>query len=51
MHTKFWLEDMGLESKIILKCIVKKLDGRRWFGMGTTNFVNAVISIRFRKMQ
>jgi len=41
---------MGLESRIILKYIVKKLDGRRWLGMGTTNFVNAVVSIWFRKM-
>jgi hypothetical protein len=41
MRTKFWSEnvkgsdhmgDLGLDGKIILKCILKKWDGRAWTG-------------------
>jgi hypothetical protein len=44
-HTEFWwenlkerdnVENLGVDMRIILKCILKKLDGKAWTGFNST---------------
>jgi hypothetical protein len=53
-HERDHLENLGLDGRVILKCLIKKLDGRTrtgliWLGMraaGGWVHVNAVMNFR-----